>query len=246
MQAAASDYGKAIELRPDAANVYLARASALFQLGDYPAALADVGRRHRARAELGRRLQPARPDRRGAGRRSTRRSPTSPRRSRSIPGSPTPTATAARSRPSAAISTPPIADFNLAIERAPDLAPAYLARADALAKKNDDRAALRDLDTAIQLDPDNPVAYVARGNVRVRQGNAAPAIADFSKAIALRPTLAAAYYGRGRAYMLDEKLRPGAGGLRAGAPARPEDGGRPGSSWRMWPASRPRQAEQSG
>ena len=42
MQPAASDFGKAIELRPEAANVYLARASALFQLEDYLAALADV------------------------------------------------------------------------------------------------------------------------------------------------------------------------------------------------------------
>ena len=42
MQAAAADYGKAIELRPEAANIYEARASALYQLGDLQAALADA------------------------------------------------------------------------------------------------------------------------------------------------------------------------------------------------------------
>ena len=123
----------------------------------------------------------------------------------------------------------------------------HTSRADALAKRNDGKAALRDLDTAaIQLDPNNPVAYVTRGNVRVRRA-APPAIADFSKAIALRPTLAAAYYGRGRAYMLEENLRPARadfaqalGSTRRWKP--------PGSSWRMarLEAKQAEQAEQSG
>jgi tetratricopeptide (TPR) repeat protein len=80
-----------------------------------------------------------------------------------------------------------IADYNRAIELAPQVSSAYYDnRGLARLKKGDYGGAIADF-TVIELDPKHPSAYVGRGTSRFYMGDHRGAIEDWQKAIALEP-----------------------------------------------------------
>lgn len=94
----------------------------------------------------------------------------------------------------------PIADYNKAIELAPDSADAYYNRGDAYDEMGEYGKAIADYNKAIQLNPNLASAYYNRGCAYGEIGAYDKAIADYNKAIELNPNDSLAYYNRGLAY----------------------------------------------
>ena len=93
-----------------------------------------------------------------------------------------------------------ITDSTKAIEKNPDDADAYLARARASEEKGDYDLAIADCAKAIEVNPDDAKAYYFRGYNYRKKGDYDRAIADCTKAIEIDPDDAIAYYFRARAW----------------------------------------------
>ncbi len=93
-----------------------------------------------------------------------------------------------------------LADFNRSIELQPDLAEAYLRRAQVLYLLEDDRGVLADCQRLLQLSEELSQTYYYLGLARYRLGYTESAIAAFSQAIDREPDDPQAYFQRGVAY----------------------------------------------
>ena len=93
-----------------------------------------------------------------------------------------------------------IADYDKAIELAPDSADAYNNRGDAYDEMGEYGKAIADYSRAIELEPCYAAAYFNRAYAYGELDDYNKAIADYSKAIELNPTDAQAYYNRGLDY----------------------------------------------
>lgn len=76
----------------------------------------------------------------------------------------------------------------------------YLARAEALALQNKDKAALADVNRAIKLNPLEPEAYIFRASLLQKQGKNSEAFADLAIALNLAPRNLNALMERGQLY----------------------------------------------
>jgi tetratricopeptide (TPR) repeat protein len=94
-----------------------------------------------------------------------------------------------------------ISEYTAAIELAPDLVDAYLARGQAYCFKDRSLMAVSDYSEAIELDPESTAAYYGRGWAHLANRAYDAAISAFTKAIELDPALVRAYNGRGWAYI---------------------------------------------
>ncbi len=89
-----------------------------------------------------------------------------------------------------------IADYDQAIQLAPDRAGAYTDRGTAYQNLNRHQRAIADYDQAIRLDPDHALAYSNRGNSYQDLGQYQRAMADYNQAIRADPENAGAYNNR--------------------------------------------------
>lgn len=83
-----------------------------------------------------------------------------------------------------------IADFNRAIELAPDAPDPYLNRGAALEGKGQYRAAIEDYNRVLAIDPGDAMAYNNRGNAQAGLGDWGAALVDYRKASELAPNFA--------------------------------------------------------
>jgi len=83
-----------------------------------------------------------------------------------------------------------IADFNQAIELAPDQADPYLNRGTALEAKGEFAAAIADYNQVLSIDPKDAFAFNNRGNAEGGLGDWQTALADFQQATAIAPDFA--------------------------------------------------------
>jgi tetratricopeptide (TPR) repeat protein len=81
--------------------------------------------------------------------------------------------------------------FTWAIERAPDMAPAYVARGTIYLAQDKLHLALAEADAALEADPKSAAAYALRGEALRLMDRAEPALESFRQALALDPTLQA-------------------------------------------------------
>lgn len=79
--------------------------------------------------------------------------------------------------------------FTWAIKRAPDFAPAYVARGTIYLAQGRLRLALADADAALETDPTNAIAHALRGETLRLLGRARQALEAFDQALALDPAL---------------------------------------------------------
>ena len=93
-----------------------------------------------------------------------------------------------------------IADFDSAIQLAPDLADAYANRGLTYLGEGNYDSAIADCSKAIELKPDDTLAYSGRGLAYEAKGSHDQAIADYDRAIQIDPNYGYAYFGRGQAY----------------------------------------------
>lgn len=93
-----------------------------------------------------------------------------------------------------------LTDFNRAIELQPDLAEAYLRRAQVRYILEDDAGVLADCQHLLQLSQQLPQTYYYLGLARYRLGYTESALAAFSEAIAQEPDDPQIYFQRGIAY----------------------------------------------
>ena len=93
-----------------------------------------------------------------------------------------------------------MATLDAAVRRNPNNAAAYMSRALAHYKKEDDKQAVSDLDEAIRLAPSNSDAYLLRGIIHGHMNNYGGVISDVTRAILLGSNSAMAYFYRGVAY----------------------------------------------
>lgn len=93
-----------------------------------------------------------------------------------------------------------LADFNRAIELQPDLAEAYLRRAQVRYILEDDAGVLADCQRLLQFSQQLPQTYYYLGLARYRLGYTESALAAFSEAIAQEPDDPQIYFQRGVAY----------------------------------------------
>ncbi|MBR8830112.1 MAG: Cell division coordinator CpoB [Chroococcopsis gigantea SAG 12.99] len=83
-----------------------------------------------------------------------------------------------------------IADFNQAIDLAPDAGDPYLNRGAALEGQGKYEEAIADYNHVLDLDPKDPMAYNNRGNAQGGLGNWQEAVKDFQQAALLAPDFA--------------------------------------------------------
>jgi tetratricopeptide (TPR) repeat protein len=82
-----------------------------------------------------------------------------------------------------------IQSFTWAIRRAPDFAPAYVARGTVYLAQGKFHLALADADAALRVDPTNANAYALRGEALRLRGSAQQALQAFKQAVELDPDL---------------------------------------------------------
>jgi len=92
--------------------------------------------------------------------------------------------------------TDAIADYDRAIELAPDLARAWAKRGLAKARLGDYPGARVDYDEALRLDPEDPAVLVNRGVALLHLGHLDDAMADHDLAIAVDPTRSRSFLSR--------------------------------------------------
>jgi tetratricopeptide (TPR) repeat protein len=95
-----------------------------------------------------------------------------------------------------------IADFNRALELAPDTADYYKSRGVSYSMKGDEDRAIADKTRAIELAPNTADYYKSRGVSYHNKGDYDRAIADFSRALELAPNTADYHYSRGVSYSM--------------------------------------------
>ncbi len=96
-----------------------------------------------------------------------------------------------------------LADFNEAIKLNPDYAPAYVARAQAWAKKHYRDREIADYTEAIRRDPTNAAYHVARAESWSAQGMHENAMADFDTALRMEPNNPSFWISRGNEWRRD-------------------------------------------
>ncbi|MBI5367130.1 MAG: tetratricopeptide repeat protein [Planctomycetes bacterium] len=89
------------------------------------------------------------------------------------------------------------AELDAALALAPDLAEAWMARADLRRLRGDVAGAVADLDWALALAPNDARIFNNRGVDRLAGGDRAGALADFDRALEREPDLATARFNRG-------------------------------------------------
>ena len=89
-----------------------------------------------------------------------------------------------------------LADYDKAIELAPQAPDPYLNRGAALEGLGQWEAAISDYNQLLALDPQDPSGYNNRGNAKAGQGQWQAALADYDKAIELAPMFALAQINR--------------------------------------------------
>ena len=94
-----------------------------------------------------------------------------------------------------------IQDSTKAIELKPDCDRAYAVRGDAYGGQGEFDRAIQDLTKTIELCPDDAITYAIRGRIYIIQGKYGRAIQDSTKAIELYPNYVEAYYARGLAWL---------------------------------------------
>ena len=97
--------------------------------------------------------------------------------------------------------TQAIADFNKALELAPDFLGAYIDRGIVYDAEGNFSQALSDYNMAVKKNPYQPEAYYNRGNIYNKQNNFIQALKDYNKAIELKPDYAESYANRGNVYV---------------------------------------------
>ncbi len=130
-----------------------------------------------------------------------RRSPTSTRRSASIPGTSIATKTARCARGSKGSYVLAIEDYERAIGLDPRRTSAYLGRGAARAYRKDHGGALADFNRAIALDPKSEEAFFDRAFLRQERGDIDGAIADYTEATRLDPTALRSFSNRGQLWV---------------------------------------------
>ena len=93
-----------------------------------------------------------------------------------------------------------LADFNYAIELAPNNSEGYHRRATVLMEQGKLADAVTDLVRAIALQPDNPSLYLDRALAYIKSNNATEALQDIDKAIEADPTSYKPYLLQGKIY----------------------------------------------
>ena len=196
--AAINDYDKAIQLKPNAANVYINRGLSKAELGQYSAAISDYNKAIQLKPD-----HAIAYNNRGAAKRklgqhfaaiSDYNKAIQLKPNDAMAYSNRGLSKAELGQYSAAIS-----DYNKAIQLKPDEATAYNNRGEVKRKLSQYFAAINDYDKAIQLKPNNAMAYYNRGLAKYYLGQYLAAISDYDKAIQLEPDDAIAYYNRGLA-----------------------------------------------
>ncbi len=99
-----------------------------------------------------------------------------------------------------------LADFNDAIKLNPNYAPAYIARAQAWAKKHYRDREIADYTEAIRLAPENATYRIARAESWSAQGMHDRAMADFDHALRLEPNNPSFWVSRGNEWRGDLKF----------------------------------------
>lgn len=90
-----------------------------------------------------------------------------------------------------------LADYDRAVEYAPDRAVVFFNRAQARVRLGDSAGALEDFDRSIELEPAAAEYIRNRADLRRLRGDAGGALDDYDRALALDPTDARAWSGRG-------------------------------------------------
>ena len=99
-----------------------------------------------------------------------------------------------------------IADYNQAIDLAPDQPDPYLNRGTALEGLGQWQAAIADYTTVLRLNPEDAAAYNNRGNARAGLGQWQEALTDYQQAVAIDPQFAFARVNAALAeYQLDHR-----------------------------------------
>jgi Tfp pilus assembly protein PilF len=94
-----------------------------------------------------------------------------------------------------------LADYNSAIELAPENAKLYYNRALFYAAQADSETALRDLNAALSINPKFVAALQRRAKLYLIQDDFSAALADYSEAVHLQPRTAALWSERGYVYL---------------------------------------------
>ncbi len=93
-----------------------------------------------------------------------------------------------------------IADYDQAIEIAPEAAAYYVIRGNARNDEGEYEKAIADYDEAIRIEPSG-AAYHGRGDASFEQGDYEQAVTDYSKAIEIDPEFVIALQNRGTAFL---------------------------------------------
>ena len=194
--AAISDYGKVIQLKPDAVNAYYNRGVTKAKLDQHIAAIGDFDKAIQLKPDLAEVYF-----NRGLAKASLKRySAAISDYDKTIQLKPD-YAEAYNDRGVAKYKlgqhVAAISDFDKAIQLKPDYASIYYNRGAVKQNLGQSAAAIQNFDKAIQLEPDDAKTYNDRGNAKHHLGQLAAAIQDFDKAIQLEPDDADAYYNRG-------------------------------------------------
>src|SRR5215831_6851540 len=90
-----------------------------------------------------------------------------------------------------------IGAYTIAVQFAPDFAPAFFHRARAYEACGEVSKAIADYSRALDLAPDMKTALYNRGNLHLGEGDLDSALADFDQALARDPRYVMAYNNRG-------------------------------------------------
>ncbi|MCY4605898.1 MAG: tetratricopeptide repeat protein [Gemmatimonadetes bacterium] len=115
-----------------------------------------------------------------------------------------------------------IQDSTKAIELNPDCDRAYAVRGAAYGGQGKYDRAIQDLTKTIELNPDDDMTYAVRGRIYIIQGEFDRAIQDSTKAIELNPNYVAAYYARGLAWLHLQKWQEARSDLIAAKDVEPD------------------------
>ena len=196
--AAISDFDKAIQLKPDAANAYINRGIAKAELGRYSAAISDYDKAIQLKPDHA----DAYNNRGNAKHKLGQHSAAINDYDKTIQLKPDHTnAYVNRGIVKADLRqhVAAISDYDKAIQLKPDHAGAYFNRGNAKVSLRQYFAAINDYNQAIQLKPDYAEAYNNRGVAKRKLDQHVAAISDYDKAIQLKPDYADAYFNRGNA-----------------------------------------------
>lgn len=189
---ALADYNVAVSMAPDRVGHYIGRASARERLGDQAGALADytyVIDSFELREKQGKIRKAGTPDMRSPIMSGTERPTSNPQ---------------VTTRIDTIVTMNPESESTMTAEEMeylPNVAGAYMNRAQIYAKKGDPDAALADLNKSISVYP-HFAAFETRAEEWKKRGDLGAALTDLNKSIELQPGRAFAYLERGATLVL--------------------------------------------